>query len=154
MQFDVNFMFKGGLLAPDNELAPFCGYVETQLRLAHVLAQQGRPYAAELVLGECAVTADMICGTAPDVLRYRVARANSWAQVAQLLAQDRPDEAILARQWAAATWRDTVVQVPQAAQYCSGLHGGSTDRAWFEAAFPGQLTAQASLAYQPLAPSR
>jgi tetratricopeptide (TPR) repeat protein len=101
-RFYVDSFFNKQLpFEANHEMGPFCGYVETQLRLARILAQRGRPYAAELALGECETTIDLVCAMAPDVLRYRVARANCWAQAAQLLEDERPSEAVW-RQWAAA----------------------------------------------------
>jgi tetratricopeptide (TPR) repeat protein len=144
VQFYVSFLFKNGPpLASNNELAPFCAYIETQLRLARVLVAEGRPYAAELVLGECASVADIVCGTEADILRYRIAKANSWAQVTLLLATDRPDESLLARQAAGATWRETLARFPKSAEFRSGVHPQATDLAWFEAQFPGELQAAA-----------
>jgi serine/threonine protein kinase len=142
VKFYVGFLFKQeNSLDPNNELPLFCGYVETQLRLARTLARQGRPYAAELVLGECTAIADVLCGTEPESLRYRVARANSWAQVALLLRQDRPEESLVAQQWAAATWQDTLAQYPHAVNYWTGLHGAQNDSAWFEDQFAGEQAA-------------
>ena len=136
----------------NHEMGPFCGYVETQLRLARILAQRGRAYAAELALGECEMTIDLVCAMAPDVVRYRVARANCWAQAAQLLEDERPSEAVVARQWAAAIWRDTLSHFPHAQDYCSDVNGDCSDVAWFERTFPGDLAAQAPFEYQPHSP--
>ena len=154
VSFYVNFLFKDGPpLASNNELTPFCDYAETELRLARALARQGRPYAAELALGKTTLTADVLSGTDQDSLRYRVARANAWAEVALLLSDQRPDESQVAQQWSAAIWRDTLARFPQAIYFRSGLHDPETDVAWFNDQFPSLLGSAPAMDYEPYQPA-
>ena len=118
------------------QLVPFCEYVEIQLELARVLMKLGKPYAAEEVLGECTRTTQMLCDTRPDVLRFRVARANSWALASRLLGQRRPHESQLALDWASTVWRDTQRTFEFAPAYRSGVNGQLNDLDWFEREFP------------------
>jgi tetratricopeptide (TPR) repeat protein len=130
--FSVNTIMGKASMDENFEPDPFCSYVETQLRLAAVLRELGRPYQTEQLLGECTRTSMVLCDTRPDILRYRVARANGWARTGQLLAQRRPEESRQAWQYADAIWQDTLAQFPHAAQYRSGVHGRRTDREWFQ----------------------
>ena len=114
------------------EQVPFCDYAETQLRLADILLKRGRHYETEVVLGECIRTTQMLCDTRPDILRFRVARANSWARMGQLLTLPRPDESRLAWQYSLAIWEDTVTRFQHATEFRSGVHGDVNDHAWFQ----------------------
>ena len=125
-------------LDEDNQPGGFCEYVETQLRLAEVLKAIDLPYEAERVLGECTRTTQLLCDTRQGILRYQVARANSWAQTALLLSEDRPRESAAALKWATTIWTRTLSQFPNAPLYRSGVHGHTRDLAWFRQHFSEQ----------------
>lgn len=137
------FMFHTGQNKVDFdgmvEHGPFCGYVEIQLKLADALRRSGHTYLAELVLGECELVSMGLVAHRPQSLRYRVACANTWARVAELLAETRPNDAQAATTFAAANWNRARQEFPAAAAYQSGIHGHDPDLAWFERTFPGSL---------------
>jgi serine/threonine protein kinase len=126
----------------------FCGYVEDQLRLAQVLACQGRVYATEQVLGECRKTSQILCDIDPESLRYRVTRANSWAETGGLLAPQRPEESAQAWQYAATIWRDTIANFAHAKEYHAGLHGRGSDWELFQKNCPPEMARDDSLTYE------
>jgi serine/threonine protein kinase len=125
----------------------FCGYLELQLRLALILHGTGRPYETEKMLGECRLTSLILADTDPNNVRYRVARANCWAQIGQLLAERRPEESAKFWQYAAVIWRDTLAKLPRCAEYRSGLHGRACDWAWFQENYPPRTPTDDSLQY-------
>jgi serine/threonine protein kinase len=125
----------------------FCDYAETQLRLALVLSDMDRPYETEKVLGECLLTTAIIADTDPNNVRYRVARANAWAQIGQLLASKRSDESCKFWQYAAVIWQSTLAKFPGSGQYRSGVHGDIYDAMWFQDRYPPDISTDNSLEY-------
>jgi tetratricopeptide (TPR) repeat protein len=111
---EAGFRNDQGLKLFENlELAAFCGYAETQLRLASVLQSLGQPYEAERLLGECVFTACNLCDVAPErSLRNIVLYGRTWTAVAELIAIDRPDEAQQARNAADQVWQVMAVKFP------------------------------------------
>ena len=109
------------------EPGPFCGYVETQLKLADVLRRVDRPYAAEAMLGEAASAMAIVVAEYPNALRYRIADANIWALAAELLADRRPAEAQTLYRRARQVWTQAIEEFPHAREYVSGVHGLKAD---------------------------
>jgi serine/threonine protein kinase len=126
------------------ENGPFCRYVEVQLQLADVLRRAGRPHDAELELGASVLVANQLSAKRPRALRYRVACANAWAIVAQLLSTDRADESKAAYRVAARHWVNALQAFPHAGEYQSGVHGWLADLEYFRDVFPGRLAENAA----------
>jgi tetratricopeptide (TPR) repeat protein len=146
----ADFLVQANLLGQDFadgqlELAPFCRYIETQLRLARVLHRLDQWNGAEQILGECELAAPVIWSYRENVLRYYVAEANAWGMAAELLADARPAEADPARKYAIVIWQDILAKFPHAAKYRSGIHGSIND---FER-FRGRLSAQLADSLSP-----
>ena len=115
-----------------------CSYIETQLRLAAALRQLGKPYEAEVVLGEAVKMSQILADYAPRRIAYLAARANSCAELAALLQDRRPDEAAQALEMAAAIWHEAVEQCANVPDFCSGVRGRQNDLEWFMAKYPKQ----------------
>ena len=117
----------------------FFDYINTQLLLAAALRELGRSHEAELVLGEAHQISQVMTNSEledpRDQLRFRVAWANSSAELAKLLSTRRADEAARARMEASALWQDALEKFPQAAEFRSGAHGLQADLEWFQSAF-------------------
>ena len=122
------------------EPAEFCDYVDTQIRAAEALRQAGRRHEAEQMLAEAEEISGYLADCYGDI-RYRVARANSCAQLALLLDDTRPTEAKIARERAASIWRLALTETPRARDHRSCLHGVDCDYDWFVATFPECVTA-------------
>jgi serine/threonine protein kinase/tetratricopeptide (TPR) repeat protein len=114
------------------EPGPFCGYVETQLRLVQVLRQADRPYSAEVLLGECTTVTACLVAERPNALRYHVADANVLAMASELRADDRPAEAEILYRRARQVWSETANEFPHAKDYVSGVHGLQSDWKYFD----------------------
>ena len=113
----------------------FCDYVDTQIRMAQALKQAGRMHEAEQMLAEAEEISGYLADCYGDV-RYRVAWANSCAELALLLDDVRPAEAKIARERAASIWRLALQETPLARTHRSGLHGVDCDFDWFVETFP------------------
>ena len=103
------FMVPGPHLYDDAnwEYGPFCRYIETDLKLADVLRRMGRPYAAEYRLHQ-SMKAMFVIRSGQPTLRHNVVEANAWALIWQLLREQRPSEAVAAREYAVLVWRETL----------------------------------------------
>ena len=125
--FKENSISMDGLIEP----GPFCGYMETQQRLAQVLNRMNRPYAAERCLGECSSAVTAIVAERPNSLRYNVAHANTWMLVAELLADRRSKDAETAYHEAKKLWTEINETFPHGRQHpiqqdvSASLYGGA-----------------------------
>lgn len=97
------------------EVIPFCSYAETQLRLVHALAKVGRPYEAERHLGECMLTAYLLCTSQHGHdLRYMLLYGGAWSTAAEMLATDRPQDVGHLRRAADYVWQGVAACFPKA----------------------------------------
>jgi tetratricopeptide (TPR) repeat protein len=118
------------------EPSAIADYCETQLQLAAVLTQVGRPYEAEGMLGEALLHGQINNDALPAVPRFWVLHASAAAAVGQRLAERRSDEAELFFQLAAALWNEMRAEFPQAEEFRSGLYGTERDWDWFRSTYP------------------
>ncbi|MEX2140927.1 MAG: serine/threonine-protein kinase [Pirellulales bacterium] len=100
-----------------NEAVPFCSFAETQLRLAILLQTVGRPYEAELHLGELVQTAFFLCAESGHDLRYMLLYGKAWSAAADFVAAARPQEEDALRMAADTVWRAVAVYFPQAVEH-------------------------------------
>jgi serine/threonine protein kinase len=141
----TDFFVQNYLQNQDNydgqfEHAPFCRYIETQLRLSRVLDQLRHVEEAGRILGECTLASAVIWADRPNVLRYHVADANGWAMMAELLRDEHAAEAEAALAHARLTWEDILARFPHAARYRSGVHGQVNDFEWFRGKLPQDVS--------------
>jgi hypothetical protein len=92
----------------------FCSHGETQLQLALVLRSLGRPYEAEQLLGEAMVAGTIVAAENANGLRYLLHFGTVYDAAADLLSQDRPQEADTLRLSADYIWRATAAYFPNA----------------------------------------
>jgi tetratricopeptide (TPR) repeat protein len=98
----------------DYEPGPFCSHGETQLRLAQVLKSLGRPYEVEQLLGEAMVAGTIVATENANGLRFMLHFGSVYDAAADLLSQDRPQEADTLRLSADYIWRATAAYFPNA----------------------------------------
>ncbi len=132
-------------LAADINHPGIYAYARTQLKLGRVLRDLRRPYEAECMLSECWGAADILChedlATDAERVRHRVLVANCYAELAELLAERRPDESDLTLRLACARWHEVRTAFPEAASFGSGVHDGQSDWEWFAAMYPDAVLA-------------
>ena len=92
-------------------------------------------HEAEQVLAEAEEISGYLTDCYGDV-RYRVAWANSCAELALLLDQVRPRRPRMARERATSIWWLALQAAPLSRRHRSGLHELSCDFDWFAASFP------------------
>ena len=140
-QWSVQIVFKQRFTEAEyEEQDAFCTYVETQIRLAHVLRQLDRFYEAEVLLGEATCVGQILHHLDWDSLRYRVAFANAWAEASALLQPKWPAEAQIALAMASCLWRETTQEDSRASSFCSGVRDLTSDWDWFVQTFPQHET--------------
>jgi tetratricopeptide (TPR) repeat protein len=131
------------------EMAAFCGYAETQLRLAKVLAALDRPFEAEQLIGESVMTGSVLCGSQDaKVRRYMLLVGNAWASAAELLAGTRPDEAEKATRAADLAWRAVAAWFPGSADDAELPANARQRLAWHEKNGAGKLPERELQAYR------
>jgi tetratricopeptide (TPR) repeat protein len=150
VQWSLAFSGRGDFRDQEYEQPErFCEYAQMQLRLSTVLQQLKRMHEAELMLGEVVTICDILTRLHPDNMQLAVAQANSFAQVAELLADKRPREAGLAVERARWLWQRALQQWPRVREYRSGVRGPERDFDWFMENFPSKTAAAAGKGQEP-----
>ena len=129
------FFSKDPFLTDKEEPRRWHQWMEISLRLARVLRETGQHRQAEMVLGPAILAGNHLAIVYAEVLKYRVATANVYAEAALLLADRWPEESRSHPIQAVRVWRKAAKDFKHAAHYKSGLHGTQPDAAWFATMF-------------------